>query len=107
MINIVQSCLRQGDKVKKLFDRKAKCRIYNRREYRSKTSGGKSAYSRKLCGMFYVKQKGGTGDIRGKNRRSSCLFGRVALFCTADFLIRKFDFAGSKPDLYNRRINAV
>lgn len=28
-------------------------------------------------------------------------------FCTAGFLIRKFDFAGSKPDLYNRRINAV
>ena len=80
MINIVQNCSCQGDKVKKLFDRKAKCRIYNRWEYRSKTSGGKSAYSRKLYGMFYVKQMGGAGDIRGKNRRCSCLFGRVALF---------------------------
>ena len=67
MINIVQSCLRQGDKVKKLFDRKAKSRIYNRQEYRSKTSGGKSAYSRKLCGMFYVKQMGSNSDIRDEN----------------------------------------
>ena len=58
MINIVQGCSRQDDKVKKLFDRRAKHRIYNQREYWSKTSTGKSAYSRKLCGMFYVKQMG-------------------------------------------------
>ena len=75
MINIVQNCSRQGDKVKKLFDRKAKCRIYNRRECRSKTSGDKSGYSRKLYEMFYVKQMGGAGDIRGKNRRCSCSSG--------------------------------
>lgn len=67
MINIVQNCSRQGDKVKKLFDRKAKCRIYNRRECRSKTSGDKSTHSRKLYGMFYVKQKGSNSDIRDEN----------------------------------------
>lgn len=80
MINIVQNCSCQGDKVKNCLTERQNAAYITDGNTGVKRAGGKSTYSRKLCGMFYVKQKGGAGDIRGKNRRSSCLFGRVALF---------------------------